>query len=353
LTDPEAFAGLVLTWFDEHGRRNLPWQREPTAYRVWVSEIMLQQTQVGTVIPYFDRFVKRFPDLPALARASLDEVLQHWSGLGYYARARNLHRLARELDARYGGVFPRTLEEVQALPGIGRSTAGAILSLAFGLRHPILDGNVKRLLARVFAVPGWPGAAAVQKRLWELAERYTPRERVAHYNQAVMDLGASVCTRGTPGCAICPLSRECLAHAQGLQQLIPAPRPRRAQPVRNTHLLVLRTEGGELLLERRPPSGIWGGLWSFPECDDARDIGAWCGQRLGLEPDGDLEFRAARRHTFSHFHLNYTPVIIPVPCPTDEVREQGRYIWHRPGDTVPGGLAAPVAQLIEELNAER
>jgi len=229
LPDPGDFARRVLAWFDQHGRKDLPWQRDPSPYRVWVSETMLQQTQVATVIPYFERFMARFPRLTDLALAEADEVLLHWSGLGYYARARNLHRAARLILDRHGGDFPPTLDEVQALPGIGRSTAGAILSLARGQRHPILDGNVRRVLTRYRAIPGWPGQAAVLARLWGLAEALTPVERPGDYNQAMMDLGATRCTRANPRCEACPLMADCLAHGEGKAAAYPHPQPRRLE----------------------------------------------------------------------------------------------------------------------------
>ncbi len=348
MTHPAEFASRVLTWYQHHGRTDLPWQREPTPYRVWVSEIMLQQTQVTTVIPYFQRFMQHFPELPALARAPLDEVLHHWSGLGYYARARNLHQAAQQIMERHRGEFPVAIEQLQALPGIGRSTAGAVLSLASGQRHPILDGNVKRVLTRCFAVPGWPGAAAVQRQLWELAERHTPIRRVNHYNQAMMDLGATVCTRSAPRCGDCPLSVSCLARQQGRQSDYPQPRPRQRQPVRKIHLLLLRSPAGEILLERRPPSGIWGGLWSFPECEQAAEIQRYCSEQLGVQA-GTLEFRSPRRHTFTHFHLDYTPVEILVRQQLQRIGESGRHLWHQPNAAPPGGLPAPVAKLINEL----
>ena len=345
---PQTFSGRVLAWFDRCGRKDLPWQQASTPYRVWVSEIMLQQTQVGTVIPYFQRFIHRFPSVGALAEAPLDEVLRFWSGLGYYARARNLHKAAGIVTTQCGGCIPEDLRQVQALPGIGRSTAGAILSLACHQRHPILDGNVKRVLARCFAVSGWPGASAVSKRLWELADYYTPKEQVAQYNQAMMDLGAAVCIRGTPQCAACPLNTMCLARERDEQALYPAPRPRRTLPVRRTHLLVLRRGDGELLLEQRPLSGIWGGLWSLPECKQATEIENYCRENLGVRA-ASIEFGPVRRHTFSHFHLDYVPAVLRVQAEAAMVRDSGRLVWYRPGTEAPGGLAAPVVKLINEL----
>lgn len=345
---PTEFSDRVLTWYRYHGRPGLPWQRNPTPYRVWVSEIMLQQTRVTTVIPYFLRFTRRFPELPALARAPLDQVLRHWSGLGYYARARNLHRAARQIMEHHGGVFPAVLEQLQALPGIGRSTAGAVLSLAGGQRHPILDGNVKRILARCFAVAGRPNKASVLRRLWELAEYHTPAARVGQYNQAMMDLGATVCTRSAPRCGDCPLSASCVARQRGRQSDYPQPRPRKRLPVRRIHLLLLRSPAREILLERRPPSGVWGGLWSLPECQEAAEIERFCAERLGLQA-GTLEFHRPRRHTFTHFHLDYTPVEIPVQQRLQRIGDHGCHHWHHPDAAAPGGLAAPVARLIKEL----
>ncbi|MDQ2694431.1 MAG: A/G-specific adenine glycosylase, partial [Pseudomonadota bacterium] len=277
------FSRRVLDWHDRHGRKNLPWQQAPTPYRVWVAEIMLQQTQVATVIPYYRRFLARFPDIAALADAPLDDVLHLWSGLGYYARARNLHRAAVILRDRHGGELPLDFAALRALPGIGRSTAGAILAQAAGRRHAILDGNVRRVLARYHAVAGWPGQAAVNDALWEYAEGHTPHDRLAAYTQAMMDLGALVCTRRRPACAACPLAGGCQAHAQGRETDYPETRPRRQLPVRATRMLLLCAATGEVLLERRPPSGVWGGLWSFPECPPAADVAGWCRETLGLE----------------------------------------------------------------------
>ena len=342
------FAQRVLRWFDRHGRRHLPWQRDVTAYRVWVSEIMLQQTQVATVIPYFERFMQRFPTVEALAAAPLDEVLHRWSGLGYYARARNLHRAAQHVCEHHGGVFPGDLARLQALPGIGRSTAGAILSLAGGQRATILDGNVKRVLARCFGIEGWPGSSAVLKRLWQRAETLTPGERVDHYNQAMMDLGATVCTRGRPACEACPLAEGCVARATGRQQELPGRRPRKTLPQRAVRMLLVRDASGALLLERRPPAGIWGGLWGLPEIDSDADPLGWCHETLqqGAEITRHLE---TRRHTFSHFHLDIEPVELLLTGPGCGVLEASDRVWYnleRPQDV---GLAAPVARLIDEI----
>lgn len=346
---PAAFARRVLDWYDRHGRKTLPWQHDPAPYRVWVSEIMLQQTQVGTVIPYYQRFMARFPDLRALADAPLDEVLAHWSGLGYYARARNLHRAAAIACERFGGELPGDIEQLAELPGIGRSTAGAILALSRGQRQPILDGNVKRVLARLHAVDGWPGRSAVQQRLWALAERHTPDQRVADYTQAMMDLGAMVCTRRRPNCRACPVSDGCVARAAGREHDYPAPKPRRELPVRRTRMLLLRDPEGRVLLEQRPPTGVWGGLWSFPECPPEADIADWCAQHHGLRV-GAIQPWSTLRHTFSHFHLDITPVRVEVERPTDAIMDSDRRVWYNivhPDQA--RGLAAPVQRLLAIL----
>jgi A/G-specific adenine glycosylase len=277
------FSDKLLTWHDTHGRKDLPWQKHSTAYRVWISEIMLQQTQVATVIPYYDRFMDRFPDLISLANAELDDVLHLWSGLGYYARARNLHKAAKSVRDDHGGVFPMEFEEVTALPGIGRSTAAAILALADNQHHAILDGNVKRVLTRYYMVEGWPGAPSVIQALWSLAEKLTPAQRVAQYTQAIMDLGATLCTRSRPACAICPLTADCQAHAANRQAEFPHRRPKKKLPVRETTFVMMCDQAGQVMLERRPPSGIWGGLWGFPECPDDANLDQWCSEQYAFE----------------------------------------------------------------------
>jgi len=341
------FSARVLQWFDRHGRKDLPWQRDPTPYRVWISEIMLQQTRVSVVIDYYERFMTRFPTVADLAAASLDEVLHLWSGLGYYARARNLHRTACLVQQRHGGEFPQSFEELAALPGIGRSTAGAILALARNERHPILDGNVKRVLARYHAVEGWPGTTAVARRLWELAERHTPQARVAEYTQAMMDLGATVCTRSRPRCVDCPLERGCLARRSGQVQRLPSPKPRRKLPVQAVQMLMVCGAEG-VLLELRPPTGIWGGLWSLPECPPDADVAAWCRERLGLAV-AVVERWTVLRHTFSHFHLDITPVLVTIQAGSLGVMEAGRHVWYK-GPLDRRGVAAPVQRLLDTLH---
>jgi A/G-specific adenine glycosylase len=339
------FAERLLTWFDRHGRKDLPW-RDAGAYRVWISEIMLQQTQVQTVIPYYERFVARFPDVVTLADADVDSVLSHWSGLGYYARGRNLHRAARVIRDEHGGEFPANSEALVALPGIGRSTAGAILALAFGVRAPILDGNVKRVLARHEAVAGWPGTAAVANALWRIAEDHTPARRVADYTQAMMDLGATVCTRRRPACADCPVAEDCAARETGTTGDYPGRRPGRDKPRRET-TMVLAVRGGALYMERRPPAGIWGGLWSLPEvAGDA--VGEWC--RRVLDDDGaPRESWYPLRHSFSHFDLDIHPVVVRVAAASRRVADGDDVTWYELDHAPPGGIAAPVRTLIDRL----
>ena len=341
-----AFTDRLLVWYDRHGRKDLPWQRDRSAYGIWISEIMLQQTQVSTVIPYFHRFMERFPDIASLAAATVDEVLHCWTGLGYYARARNLHKTARLVVERHGGRFPCDYETVQALPGIGASTAGAILAFAFGQRRVILDGNVKRVLARYHAIEGWPGKRDVATRLWALADRHTPRTSVRAYTQAIMDLGATVCRRTRPDCAHCPVRRYCRARVLGAPQRYPATRPRRSLPTRTTLMIMIQDGGGRVLLQRRPPAGVWGGLWGFPECA-ADDIGAWCQQALGLRLERVTPWPPLH-HTFSHFHLQITPVAARV-AGSSQVMENPEMVWYNPNQPDERGFAAPVRRLLQQL----
>ncbi|HQX48174.1 MAG TPA: A/G-specific adenine glycosylase, partial [Steroidobacteraceae bacterium] len=320
---------------------------------VWVSEIMLQQTQVATVIPYYLRFMERFPDVVPLADAPLDEVLHHWSGLGYYARARNLHRAAQRIRDDFGGLFPQEFATIGSLPGIGRSTAGAILALSRGARHPILDGNVQRVLARRFGVTGSPGERAVGQRLWELAEEHTPHERVAQYTQAIMDLGATVCVRTRPLCPLCPLQADCNAFHTHRAHLIPAPRarPRAARRVRAVVMLVAQRADGAVLLERRPPQGIWGGLWCLPEFETESAARSYAaaelhGAQISTQPLAQVP------HAFTHFDLVITPFL--VRCRGDEypvsgVGETDRTLWYDMRAPARVGLPAPVQQILESL----
>ena len=341
------FAANLLDWYDRHGRKDLPWQLERTPYRVWVSEIMLQQTQVRTVIGYFERFVAALPTLAELAAASEDRVLALWSGLGYYSRARNLLRAARLCVAQHAGDLPRDIVELSALPGIGRSTAAAILAQAHGDRHAILDGNVRRVLARWHGVRGWPGGHAAQRTLWSHAQTHTPHARVADYTQAIMDLGATLCTRSRPRCPDCPVSWGCIALRQGLTSALPESKPRRAIPTRATVMLIARNREGHVLLERRPPTGVWARLWSLPEADH---IDAAHAQLLQCH---DVRASAARPlegfiHTFSHYHLRITPLLL-ASAQDAKVADRIDSGWFAFDELDSLGLPAPVRKLLATL----
>lgn len=346
----DAFQQRVLDWFDTHGRKALPWQYDKSPYRVWVSEIMLQQTQVATVIPYFERFMARFPDVHALAAAPQDDVLHLWTGLGYYARARNLHKAAKVVVDEYGGEFPtHDLEAMTDLPGIGRSTAGAIVSISTGRRAAILDGNVKRVLARLHAIDGWPGKSDVLARLWELAERYTPSHRLPDYTQAMMDLGAIICTRGKPSCLLCPFEDVCVAHGQGEERRYPGSKPRQHLPTRHTQMLLLQDDEGRVLLEQRPPSGLWGGLWGFPQFENEESLNDWLERNCyGVHLASAWQ---PFTHTFTHFRLEITPrpARLSSSSMVALVAEGTPRRWVVPAEPVNVGLAAPVKTLLAKL----
>jgi A/G-specific adenine glycosylase len=341
---PAQFSTAVLDWYDRHGRKDLPWQQGITPYRVWVSEIMLQQTQVSTVLGYFDRFMAALPTVKDLAEAAEDEVLHLWTGLGYYTRARNLQKTARTVMAEHGGEFPRDVEQLTELPGIGRSTAGAIASLSMGLRAPILDGNVKRVLARYVAQEGYPGEPKVAKQLWQVAERFTPQARVNHYTQAMMDLGATLCTRSKPSCLLCPLQSGCQAHLLGLEIRYPIAKPRKALPQKRTLMPILTSRAGEVLLYRRPSSGLWGGLWSLPELDDLPGL-ELLANRHALQL-GERRELAGLSHTFSHFQLAIEPWLIRVEAAPSAVAEAD-WLWYNLATPPRLGLAAPVKKLLK------
>jgi len=355
-------AEKLLNWYQQHGRKDLPWQQNRNAYRVWISEIMLQQTQVKTVIPYYEKFMQRFADVRTLADAPQDDVLHHWSGLGYYARARNLHKAAQQIRDEHGGVFPLQFDDVLALPGIGRSTAGAILAQSEGQRHAILDGNVKRVLARFHAIHGWTGQQKVQQQLWGLAEQHTPEKQLADYTQAIMDLGATLCKRAKPDCALCPLNTGCVALATEQVALLPTPKPRKTLPVKTVRMLLLQNNQQQTLLEKRPPTGIWGGLWSLPEMPLTESVSEWCEVNYQLDIGAAKELPVVR-HTFSHFHLDITPCVAQVDSsmnnPDQSVMEAQRRVWYKanqksnsaqPAHKQPVlGLAAPVSQLLNRL----
>ncbi|MEX2327737.1 MAG: A/G-specific adenine glycosylase [Pseudomonadales bacterium] len=341
-----SFSTRILQWYDHHGRTNLPWQQDVSPYRVWISEIMLQQTRVQTVIPYFERFMQRFPSVHALAGATEDEVLHLWTGLGYYARARNLHKTARIISDDHRGKFPDTVNELCELPGIGRSTAGAVVSIAGGRRAPILDGNVKRVLARCFGIEGWPGQSNTAKQLWQKAEELTPDRRVADYTQAIMDLGATLCVRAAPNCAACPMESICVANRGARVEQLPGKKPRKAMPIKSTCMLLVENAAAELLLEKRDSRGVWGGLWSFPECAP----GELDETLANFPPGSSRDDLSPFRHTFTHFHLDITPVHINLPDTADyEIREASKRCWYSLTQPVEIGLAGPVTKLINEL----
>ena len=341
------YAARLLAWFDRHGRHDLPWQHPRTPYRVWLSEIMLQQTQVAVVIPYFERFIAALPDLPSLAKASQDEVLALWSGLGYYARARNLHAAARRCMELHEGELPRDLDALIALPGIGRSTAGAILSQAWGDRAAILDGNVKRVLARLFGIEGWPGLPKVEKQLWAIAANLLPEARLADYTQAQMDFGATLCTRADPACAACPLREACVAHREGRTAELPHPKPGKPLPEREARMLLVEDDRGRVLLQRRPPTGVWAALWSLPEHADATALRDWFDQHLA----GDFaraEALAPVLHGFTHYRLRILPMRVAGVRPRDAVGDNPGLRWASRAELQAIGLPAPVRRLLED-----
>ena len=337
-----SFADRLLRWWDKHGRKDLPWQIPRTAYRVWVSEIMLQQTQVKTVIPYFNRFVDRFPDIQSLATSTDDDVLAHWSGLGYYARARNLLKTAKTCLQDYSGDLPQTPEELVALPGIGESTANAIYSQAYNKPAVILDGNVKRVLARYFKIDGWPGKSPVHKKLWKMAGELLPSYRGADYTQALMDLGATLCTRTRPDCDNCPVHKDCKALRTGTVEQYPMPRPAVKIAKKSFQMLILTDKSGNVLLERRPPVGIWGGLWSLPSDDNGDSLQ----QRFDLEHD-KLDSLPEIQHQLTHIHMTIRPLIGHTEISSRGVEYTSEQRWFAKDEWPVLGLPKPVRQLLE------
>ena len=343
------FARRLLAWFDLNGRHNLPWQHPRTPYRVWLSEIMLQQTQVKTATPYFVRFVAALPSLPALAAAPLDDVLALWSGLGYYARVRNLRAAAQRCVELHDGDLPRNIEALTALPGIGRSTAAAILSQAWGDRFAILDGNVKRVLSRYHGIARWAGQPAIEKQLWGFAETHLPGQRLADYTQAQMDLGAMVCTRSNPACVLCPLQDACVARREGRIAELPTPKPGKVIPQRHAHVLWLEDDHGHVLLQRRPPAGIWGSLWTLPQADDADAARTWFDAQLR----GDFsagETLPAIAHAFSHFKLTLQPLRWRGVAAREHVRDNDDLRWVPREQLARLGMPAPIRALLESVS---
>ena len=342
-----SFARRIIDWQARHGRHDLPWQGGD-AYRVWLSEIMLQQTQVTTVIPYYLRFIEAFPEISALATANEDEVLAHWSGLGYYARGRNLHRAARLIMENHGGKFPRTFDDIMQLPGVGRSTAAAICALAWHEPHAILDGNVKRVLARWCGIEGWPGEKQVETRLWQQSKALLPQHDIATYTQGLMDLGASICSRSKPECNACPLQSDCSALQTGKVGTLPTPRPRKAIPQKRACLLML-TQGNEILLEKRPPAGIWGGLWCSPQFDDEESALNWC-VRNNI-PVAQKALLPEFGHTFTHFKLQIAPLRIELSNKPSQAAMEPHMAWMDVDGARRSAIPSPLRGLLESISS--
>jgi A/G-specific adenine glycosylase len=346
MTKSASFAEQLLTWFDQHGRYHLPWQKNRTGYRVWVSEIMLQQTQVVTVIPYFERFMERFPKVEDLARADIDEVLSLWTGLGYYSRARNLYTSATAIVEQHQGSLPNDVATLIELKGIGRSTAGAIISQAYNEPGIILDGNVKRLLTRLHAIEGWPGQSQIDKQLWQIATQLTPSQRNADYTQAIMDIGATICKPKQPLCVACPMQSRCQALAQDKVALIPTPKPKKILSHKTISVLLLKNQLGQTLLEQRPSKGIWGGLWSLPEFSDLEALQtqlALDGLPINTSPITPI------KHVFSHYKLTIEPHLLVLSTAPQKVSENNQRRWYYSQQLHTIGLATPIKKLLEKM----
>lgn len=346
---PGWFQTQILDWYDQHGRKHLPWQKNKTAYKIWLSEVMLQQTQVATVIPYFEKFLVAFPTVTELANAEQDEVLHLWTGLGYYARARNLHNAAKKVVEEFGGEFPNTQEQLTTLPGVGRSTAAAIASSVYEEPAAILDGNVKRVLSRFFALQDWPGSSAGEKQLWRWAENLTPQKHVANYNQAMMDMGAMICTRSKPACLTCPVSAHCIALATQQVEQLPVKKPKKEKPVKQTFMRLLMNSHGQVYLTQRSPTGIWGGLYSFLEYESLAELEK---SLLNYRDIKSQDIWPSFRHTFSHYHLDITPVLIRLKETPKSIGEVNG-LWYQPKLINEGeaaiGLPKPVVTLITNI----
>jgi A/G-specific adenine glycosylase len=342
------FSRDLARWQKRYGRHNLPWQNTGDPYKIWLSEIMLQQTQVTAVIPYFHRFLKRFPDLDSLASARTDMVLALWSGLGYYSRARNLHATARLLKSRFQGRFPRLREQLESLPGVGRSTAGAIAVFAFGQQEPILDGNVKRVLCRYFGIKGYPGLPRIEKQLWEKAEGLLPDKGIRPYTQGLMDLGSLICTRRSPDCRACPVSIGCKARREGSTHLLPSSKKAKSLPERETTMLIVSCRN-RFLLVKRPDKGIWGGLLSFPELPEGKTLKNYCGKDFGITAKEVVKLPPFN-HSFTHFHLTIKPLMIKA----EKMREQRKLcnaLWLSKPGALKKGISAPVRRILAGLAA--
>ncbi len=339
-------ADAIIKWQKQYGRHSLPWQHTTDPYAIWVSEIMLQQTQVAAVIGYYANFMRRFPDIASLANAEQEEVLQYWSGLGYYSRARNLHNAAQIILDEFGGQFPNAFDDIISLPGIGRSTAAAISTFALDNPQPILDGNVKRVFARYFSIEGWTSSPAIQKKLWAIAERENPTEEATAYTQGLMDLGATICSRSKPTCTQCPLHKSCKALANNKTQLLPTPKPKKAIPQRETTMLVIRM-GNEVLLEKRPQKGIWAGLWSLPEMSNSDIASQIAFKQFGLKTEADEPLEIVD-HAFTHYKLAITPqplnvINTPTQAPAAET------IWMPLEDAIGAAIPTPVRNILLKM----
>jgi A/G-specific adenine glycosylase len=344
------FATRVIAWQKRHGRHDLPWQNTRDPYRIWLSEIMLQQTQVATVIPYYARFLEKFPTLVDLARANEDEVLALWSGLGYYSRGRNLLRAAQIAVGKFNGEFPREFDNILALPGVGQSTAAAISAFAYGERRAILDGNVKRVFARHFGIAGFYGEKKVEARLWLATEKELPKKNIEAYTQGLMDLGATVCARSRPLCLTCPVADTCVAKREGRVQELPSPRPKKIVPERLTTMLII-SHAGEVLLEKRPPTGVWAGMWCFPEMQNSGNARDVCRERYGLETKASKPWDVLQ-HGFTHFKLSITPQRISVQKKLRRAAELG-IIWLSIEDALAAAIPKPVRDLLIKLDQEK
>ncbi|EKD77974.1 MAG: hypothetical protein ACD_42C00096G0002 [uncultured bacterium] len=348
------FSKQLLKWYEQYGRYDLPWQKNPTAYRVWISEIMLQQTQVTTVIPYYERFMKRFPTIKKLATATEDDVLLHWSGLGYYARARNIYKTAKIITEQYHGHFPETVDTISELPGIGKSTAGAIISFAYQKKAVILDGNVKRVLARYFAIESPINQKDTIEKMWACAEKLTPRQNAHHYNQAIMDLGATLCTRTKPRCAECPFIKTCQAHQQQKPTFYPIKTVKKSRPLKKIRMLIIYKNKNEILLLKRPASGIWGGLWSFPEKSEGGS-GSNPSEEIFQIAQIPLQLKLINTlptitHQFTHFTLEISPIIFRVKNQMLLKKlNTNEFFWYKLSTKLPGGVAAPVKNILDAL----
>ncbi len=342
------FAEALVGWSEKYGRHDLPWQVDKTVYRVWLSEIMLQQTQVATVIAYYHRFLNSFPSIMVLANADIDQVLQHWQGLGYYARARNLHRSAQIIRDHYHGEFPQAIEAVLQLPGIGRSTAAAILTFACGQRWPILDGNVKRVLARCFQVSGWYGQGSTMKQLWQLSEAVTPEQRTSDFNQAMMDLGSMVCLKSKPLCQQCPLTNHCQSYQQQTQHQYPHKKPAKRKPHKST-LMLLHRYRDEVLLYRRPPAGIWGGLWSLPEVGKVDEIDTWQQNNLSLQSPYLSVSENLIKHQFTHFSLDISVADIKLKGFPEKISDNENMEFVALAELEKYGLPTPARKILTKM----